>query len=169
MIDFAAYIETLAISSKDIGHSETNRAFYRAAHPMQMDEVIQGLGGKFEKAVVVFTDQQGRFEATNRDQIRDRNYYSFAIIGYSKIADYSDADTVKEACMAIARKFMSKIKYDALQEAKGIDGIGLRFIDWNSVNHQAIGPIADNCYGAHWSFTIIESTGLIYEAEDWDE
>jgi hypothetical protein len=169
MIDFPIYLESLAAKSKFINHSSNSKAFFKASHPALLDEIIHNMGASFQKAVIAFTNQEGRFEYNHSDNIIDRNHYSFAIIGRSKIADYNDAEKIKEECRLIGKKFMAHLRKDAKLEAKGETGIGLRYIDWGSVHHMAIGPIADNCYGVHWSFTIQESVELSYNSEDWNE
>jgi hypothetical protein len=166
------YFTQIARKLKAIGHTDTNKKFFRASNVNQLQELIQNLTSAQYPALILFDKLDGRFEDNTSNNPIDRQFYSLLIV---KPVDGEDSDSrrqVIEDCKAIVMKIFARMTRDWLAANKvSVDGdtTGLRNFDRGSAYYNSIGPISDNLFGTEYAFTIREAINTKLNEADWDE
>jgi len=170
MFDFITYMQHIAESLTAISHSETNKSFFRVSGLNQMEELLQNLSTAKFPALIVEDMPEGRFLDERSNNVIDRRYFSFYVLKPAKIEDAADRSAVIDECKDIVNKIISRMFKnfkDANINYNSESGI-MRNLERGSIGYRAVGPIGDNCVGIWVSFTLIDTTDVIYNESDWN-
>lgn len=135
-----------------------------------MEELLQNLSTAKFPALIVEDMPEGRFIDERSDNVIDRRYFSFYVIKQAKVDDAADRSLVISDCKTIVNKIMSRMFKDFKEANINFNSTArlLRNLERGSIGYRAVGPVGDNCYGIWVSFTLIDSTGIIYSESDWN-
>ena len=168
--DSVGYFEDVAKRLKLIGHSKTEKHFFRSTSASYPRELENSLSSARYPALVVVTRKDGRLIDNSSDNYLDKKLYTFLILHPAKDSAPAKIDECMALSINIFRKITGKLKRDKKKDyslAIQQQIFGLRGLDIASISYQQIGPMLDNLYGLMVRFSIIDSAHLQYDAEDW--
>jgi hypothetical protein len=170
--DALSYFEDIARKLKDIKHTDTEKHFFRSTSASYQTEL--GNSGSVAKypALVVINRKDGRFADNSSDNLVVRKLFSFQILMPAQDNNPTTIAAVMTTTEKIVKKILSRMNRDKKRDNELAipDGItGLRGLERGSISFQQTGPLLDNLYGLYVSFSIIEPSGIKYNAEDWSE
>jgi hypothetical protein len=162
--DFIAYMLLCAEQLKEIGHSESEKRFFRITGLTQLEELIFNLSEASYPAVMVENNQNGNLtDKCPSDNVVDIPYYSFMIIDKAEFNNHDLVESVKENCKALGLKIISRL----IRDKRNMQN-GLVFLDVSSISYSTFGPIGDNTYGVSFSFTVPWQADITYDPDDWE-
>jgi len=160
--EFVPYMKSLAVSLKELLHTEEKPHFNRVTSLAALEELLAN-SRKIEGAQLVVLDKiSGRLDDTsNTDNLLDRRVFTFYVFKNVLHGDYDAHETAIRDCLSIARKIESRMFYDKRQ---GLNG--LRLLD-RSFYYDTIGPFAQGYFGVMVNFSLTDAAGIVYSPDDW--
>lgn len=169
--DFITYMEDVATRLKAIRHNPElkQEKFFKVSGIGAMEELFEKIGHAQFPALFVVDNPEGRLIDQNSSNLLDQQYYYFFVLQKVKTADSQSRKEANEACKIICRKIFSKMFRDKLAEQRdpGNRTTGLCNLNRGDISYKTVGPLGDNCHGIWASFTLLDSAGIHYDAEDW--
>ena len=163
IFDFAQYMENVAISLKDIQHTNENRKFYKISSIFSLEGFLYDLRNASETIMLIDTSVEGSIGTKGSDNFMDNPSYKFYILKKSKLSDSNQEEQIKKECKAIGMKILSKMLKDKTQ---GIEG--LLYLDFSQIPYITVGPLANQWYGVEFFFTVrTYNNELVYNPNDW--
>ena len=163
MFNFIAYFRNIAISLKDILHTDSDKHFHRISAIQELEEFIAASRSISGYQLLVLDKYNGKLDdSSSSDNLHDRHFHTFYILKKATSGDFYDIEAAKLGCYTVARKIMSQMfkdKWDLL--------FGLRNLERSSFTYSSIGPLAHGYYGIMVSFSSLNPAGIIYNANDW--
>ena len=169
--DIISYMEDVARRLKSIGHDPENKKshFFKCSGITALEELMEKLTHAEYPALCVVDNPEGRLIDQTSSNLLDNQYYYFFVIDKAKINDANDRKATIDRCKVIYKKILSKMFRDQLAEQRERlqGGTGLRNLNRGDISYKAIGPLGDSCYGMWASFTLLNTTGIVYNEDDW--
>jgi hypothetical protein len=171
-LNFTQYLHDLAVKAKYIGHIDDdpdNRRFFCASSINNLEEIIQNLPEFKGFALAVEDNQEGNYNMNGSATLFDKQLCGFFILSKANNLDAIDRGVKIRSCEAILRKVIAYIKKDYFTDNANKTNIGLRNIDWDSLNYFSFGPVLDNCYGVFCAFVNPTVQNTVYDTNDYNE
>ena len=168
MFDFVGLIKDLAVKSKDIGHSDIDRRFYRMSGIKSLEEVLTNLLSAKVPAIGVEDSLDGRLLDNSSDGIFDRQYCVFYVFGRAGFLNHTQREEEKRGIKAIAMKFVVKLRQMHLSDYNMQTNHGLRGLDVNSFSYRTIAPLPEGLIALAVSFVVDRPFQTKLNPEDWD-
>lgn len=160
--DFVNYMKNIAVSLKELKHTEDDKHFQRVGSLGNLEEFLANSRMIAGYQLVVLDKISGRLDDTsNSDNLLDHRVFTFYIFKNVPHGDFDSHQTEVEECLTIARKIESKMFKD-----KREGNSGLNLLDRNFY-YDTIGPFAQNWYGTMVNFSLKDSAGIVYNPDDW--
>lgn len=168
IFDFIAYMQSIAENLLAINHSDSSKHFFRVSGIAGMEEVLQNLSTAQFPAICVIDNTEGRMIDDNKGHVIDRQYYYFFVLNNSKSEDAISRHETITGCLDIGKQILAKILADYRAENRVFgNDTGLMRLQTDSISYKAIGPLGDNCHGVWFSFSVINESGVKYDATAW--
>jgi hypothetical protein len=165
IFNFKTYMLETAQKLKAIGHTDSEKKFFRVSGIGQLDELLSNLGIAQFPALIVEENQDGVLaDRAPSDNYLDTPYFVFYIAEHVPLEDHDAREAAKLNCKLLGFKIIGRM---LRHKRRGM--FGLTFLNLRNVNYQTIGPIGDNCYGVMFSFTVSDTADIMYNADDWEE
>ena len=146
--DLITYFEKLARLHKSIGHSDSEKHFFR----MEIDEVLAGINRtNVTTPFLVLEGYSYDFTNNNSDNLIKNRHGAFLLL--DKISDKSDYDKIQQVwnkMESIGDDILSKIK----QDKKNRNIPVIQDFDFAQVEATLIASDMDNHYGIRYTYTI---------------
>ena len=155
--DIIAYFKQLATEHIAIGHSESEKHFYR----FELEEVLSGLGKVNYPALILEGYRYGLTDNKSDNVLKNRSG-AFIILGQLK--DIGDFDTMHELWDSqeeICDDIIARIKADKRAVA------AVRDFDLNNVEVTLIANENDHNYGIRCTFTISSACPMDMDPAKW--
>ncbi len=166
--NFTEYMRDIAIKLKDIAHTAETKKFHRISSIAKLEELLSSSSNAGYPALIVVDNREGRYLDRNSDNLLDSRYYSFYVIKNVANQDIAGREAAIKECETIIKKILGKFFNDMANDNRGIQPqTGLRNLNRDSITYYTIGPIGDNCFGIQVTFTMLQPTGIKYNADDW--
>ena len=163
MFNSVTYFKAIAISLKDLLHTEEDKHFHRISALSELEEFIANSRTISGYQLLVLDKYNGKLDDSSiSDNLLDRNFHTFYILKKAASGNFSDIETVNAGCLAVSKKIISQMfkdKWDCINELKDLQR--------SSFTYSSIGPLAHGCYGIMVSFSSLNTAGIIYNANDW--
>lgn len=160
--DHSSYMETIATNLKELSHSLSHKAFVESSTIGLFDGLGENAGTVYYPCLVVIDDLTSGLEDRSSDNVVDVPYYQFAILCRGKVNDTASNRQARTSAKAIAKKVISRMFSDQRSYTNGLDNLNRA-----SIRFQGVGPVGDGAYGCLVTFTLVEKSGIVYNAEDW--
>ncbi len=146
--DLIAYFEKLARLHKSIGHSDSEKHFFR----MEIDEVLAGINRtNVTTPFLVLEGYSYDFTDNKSDNLIKNRHGAFLLL--DKISDKSDYDKIQQvwnAMESIGDDILSKIKQDKKSRKVPV----IQDFDFAQVEATLIASDMDNHYGIRYTYSI---------------
>jgi len=172
MFDFAGYFENIARKLKAIGHTDSQKHFFRSTQAVHPEELLkQGSVARYP-ALVIIERADGRMIDRDSDNLLTKELYAFQILMPAADQAPDAIETVMGQCKEIYKKIVAKMIRDKKADMKvaiTMQQTGLRNLETADISYQQIGPMGDNLYGLYVSFSIVDPAGVKFNQDDWIE
>lgn len=166
--DIVTFMENAARWCTLIGHTDTEKHFYRISGIQALEEVLQNLGDGFSPALLVEDELEGQLVDNTSDNVLDARSFMFYVAKPVATQDMSDREDVIRDCHLIVRQILALMfKYRMADRKTGNNQYGLRNLDRSSISYFTIGPIGDNCFGMACGFQITDQPDIKFDEELW--
>jgi len=158
--DLIQYFRTLAAQHVDIGHSTTDKHFYR----FELDEVLAGLKKVNYPALIL---EGYRYSLTDKqsDNVLKERSGAFMLLGHlNDVGDYDAMHQLWDNLEMICDDIIVRIKSDKRNPAAK----AIRDFDLGSVNVALIANENDKNYGIRCTFTITSPLPTDVNPEKWN-
>ena len=158
--DLIQYFRTLATQHVDIGHSDTDKHFYR----FELDEVLTGLKKVNYPALIL---EGYRYSLTDKqsDNVLKERSGAFMLLGHlNDIGDYDAMHQLWDKLEMICDDIIVRIKSDKRNPV----ATAIRDFDLGSVNVALIANENDKNYGIRCTFTISSPLPTDVNPEKWN-
>jgi hypothetical protein len=163
-----AYIEDIARRLKVIGHSDSEKRFYRIASLRDLQELISNLMQARMPALGVLEFADGRLVENQADKVDVLESYSFLVLHRAHTGDHDARNQVKEQMKAIMLEVFSKYKKDRATDYSLDTEYGLRHLDLNSFSWRMYDTLPDNLMALVVNFTCSNFASLKINDSDWE-
>lgn len=155
------YCEAIARKLKPIGHSDSDRHFYRATEQTELQELVERMSSA-HGMIMIAIDGSFRSFRHEADSLMELPSYTIAI---AKQTRSTDTDTIFDAIRdskAAMMQVISRMLCDAREYQHDCE-----LIDASSFRMEGFGPIADLFYGVILSFSLNEGVDYCVNPEMW--
>jgi hypothetical protein len=155
--NFISYFEDMANNLKTVAN------FFRASNIRELEEFLANTRSAEGISLVVLDNSSGSLDdASMSDNLLDREFYTFFLLGYVDNNDMEARQGHIQLCKNILRSILSKMFKDRINYISGMENIRR-----SSINYDTVGPIASSNHGLMIHFSIDVPTGIKYNPEDW--
>ncbi|MCA8830189.1 hypothetical protein [Hymenobacter pini] len=156
-LEYTALFEEAASRHKEIGHRPTECHFVKlvlSADPVQKAISWTPFFTKLKNTLkpgpsLVCISYEGDYEDSGDDKTLTHRHGSFIILEHAKVGNDAHRDQVLERTERIAHEVMAFVLKAFRSPEARRQG---RFIDRSNMQLDFIGPVADNHYGAQFTF-----------------
>jgi len=170
--NYVDYMQMLATANKLLKHDpEGEKHFFKVSSLINLDELLQNLNQAEFPALCVVDEPEGKLVDKDISNLLDLQYYYFFVIDKAEIDDAASRKRAIDGSRIIMKQLFSRMFRDKLKEQQNallVPSYGIRNLNRDSISYKAVGPIADNCFGLWASFTLLESSDIKYNADDWE-
>lgn len=169
--DIVTFMENVAAWLTLIGHSSTNKRFFRISGIQALEEVLQNLGEiKRDHPILIVEDEiEGDYSDALSDNIRDMRNFMFYIVKPGASQDMNSRETIIRECEEIRKQIMAfMFREQKKAAATNADTYGLRNLNRASITYFSVGPIGDACFGMACGFQINDSTAVSFDESLWN-
>lgn len=160
--DFVQYMKNIAISLKELLHTENDKHFQRITSLAELEEFLANSRTIQGFQLIVLDKLSGRLDDTsNSDNLLDKRIFTFYIFKNVQHGNFNDHETAIKKCLTIARKIESKMFKEKTELTNGLQHLNRSFY------YDSIGPFAHNWYGIMINFNIILPADITYNPNDW--
>jgi hypothetical protein len=158
--NFKTYFEGIATKLKEIGHSPTEKHFYR----LDMQEILTNLNGIVSPALVL-EDYETHNAGANEDSLVSIKKIGLQVL--EKLEDSFDTDKkelIYNHTEILCNKIEARMLLDRRNRVAPIEGFQI-----TGCKFYRIGPLFDGWYGCFIEFDVIRPKTPTLELSDWTD
>lgn len=161
--ELVSYFEMMARRHKDIGHSDTEKHFFR----MEVDEVLGGISRQDVKHPYLILEGYGfDFTDSKSDNLLKNRRGAFILLDHvSDPTDFDAIHAVWDHMEEIGDELLVKMKTDKRNPLAPV----VRGFEFSNAEGTLIGSEIDGNYGIRYSYTITSGRSNEVDEEKWLE
>jgi len=166
MFNFNSFMLDIAVRLREIQHSEIAPAFHRITNLASLEEMLQNMQVVNGFQLIIEDVDEGSF-LENDSALLDNSMHRFYVVKHVDSMNWDKKEEAKKQCKNVAKKIISKIRYNNLSDNRYETNYGLKNLDRNSFMYFSIGPLLDNFWGIEISFNLTQPSNVKYDESDW--
>ena len=160
--DFIPYMRNIAVSLKELSHTDTDKHFQRVTSLAALEEFLANSRSINGFQLVAVDKISGRLnDDSHSDNLMDRRMFSFYLFKNVRHGHFDEHENAIKECKAVVNKIESRMFYDKNTAANGLQNLNRSFY------YDSIGPFAQGWYGLMVTFTVADAAGITYNPNDW--
>lgn len=160
--DHFSYFAQIAAKLPEIGSEK----FLKASSPNQLEGLISNNSGLTGFVLVACSEAESKLSDSGNTAIFENPKFEFIILHPTTQDDNTTIFDAFNNCKNICKRIITRLFRDS---SKGINSVPLQSLMPDSIQFDAVGPVANTWYGYLAAFTLKEPYNYTFNPEEWNE
>lgn len=157
-----SYGETIARTLKPIGHSDTQKHYFKATEQDEIDTVSQWISQARGVLLIAIDGAESSFEWNSSDSLMEQPLYLFAVVKQTTGDNPASIFEAQQYCKRIGEQIIAHLMQDFHADK---NGVGL--LDPSSFRMKGFGPVGENFYGVLLGFSFNQGINYTIDPRLW--